>query len=175
MINVKVTYLFSKNDKIGSKLISWASGLLIKDLITIPSHMAILIQFKGSNDAIVLESVLSSGVRIVPYDSWKKINTICYRFTINQVMPLDQVFKIIDGYWGKKYDWAGIAFFALCFIKYILFKCDFPDNNAWQSDNKYFCNELGGVISGYNKYSMTTPAKMCSDFKKLYKELDNNI
>jgi len=66
---MKVDYLFSRNKKIGSKIISWASGLLIKDLEKVPSHVAILL-----DEHLVMESTLTTGVRAVPYSYWKKIN-----------------------------------------------------------------------------------------------------
>lgn len=167
-MNVNISYIFSRNDKIGSKAISWASGLLVKDLEKVPSHMAILIELEGCPEAFVLESTLSTGVRIAPYNVWLQHNELCYKFESKQKMTLSEIFDKMDLYWNKKYDWPGISFFAVCFIKYIIFKSEFPKENAWQSDDRFFCNELGGEIAGYPKYSMVTPAKMCSDFKKIY-------
>ena len=161
----KLYYLFSRNQKIGSRLIAWASGLLVKDLQKVPSHMAILIEQEGF-EPLVFESTLDSNVRILPYNNWLKINEECYKIECPKERTSSEIFKKIKDLWGKKYDWPGIAYFALCFIRHILFKVDFPKDNAWQSDNKYFCNELGGEIAGYGKYSMVTPAKMCSDFLK---------
>mgnify|MGYP006921285106 CR=1 FL=1 len=56
---MKIHYLFSRNKKVGSRLISWASSFFVKDLgKNIPSHIAILI-----DDRFVIESVLEGGVR----------------------------------------------------------------------------------------------------------------
>jgi hypothetical protein len=161
---MKLCYLFSRNNLLGSKLISWASGLLVKELEKVPSHMAILLESKDWPDGIVFESTLTTGVRIVPYKNWKELNEECYKIECKREVILEEIVHKIQQYWGKKYDWLGILFFAICFIKHLLFKIDFPKDNAWQSDDKYFCNELGGEISGYSKYSMVTPAKMCLDF-----------
>lgn len=166
-MSVKLSYLFSRNNKIGSKLIAWASGLLITELDKVPSHMALLIEIEGLPDGLVLESVLEAGVRIVPYQKWLEINEECYKIACPNTRTIQEIFDSIHEYWGKKYDWPGIAFFALCFVAHLLLKIPFPKDNAWQSDDKYFCNELGGELAGYKKYSMVTPAKMCLDFLRM--------
>lgn len=165
-MDCKLYYLFSRNQKIGSKIISWASGTLVKDLEKVPSHMAILIEVNGIPD-LVFESTLSSGVRIVPYKNWLEINEECYKIPCIKQRKVDEIFNLVHEYWGKKYDWLGILYFIPCFIAHFLFKVPFPKENAWQQENRYFCNELGGEIAGYEKYSMVTPAKMCSDFLKM--------
>ena len=165
---MKLYYLFSRNEKIGSRLIAWVSGLLIKDLDKVPSHMAMLIDV-GLSESFVFESTLESGVRILPYSSWLKINEECYKIQCSQTLNLDEVLSKVGQYWGRDYDWMGIAYFGLCFIKHLVFKAPFPKENKWQSEDKYFCNELGGEIANYPKYSMVTPAKMCSDFLKMVK------
>jgi hypothetical protein len=164
---MKLYYLFSRNEKIGSKLISWASGLLVKDLEKVPSHVAILLEFEGISEQFVIESVLESGVRIIPLSVWLQRNELCYKIFCGKERTLDDIFKIVNSIWGKKYDWLGISFFALCFIKHLLFKTPFPKENAWQQEDHFFCSEAAGKISGYEKTGMATPAKMCSDFIKL--------
>lgn len=163
---LKVSYLFSRNEKIGSKLISWASGLLVKDLEKVPSHMAILIEAEGA-EALVFESTMFTGVRILPYRNWLKINEECYKIPCQKNRTSKELYDKVEEYWGKKYDKLGIIYFALCFIKHFIFNSDFPKKNAWQSEDKYYCNELGAKLAGYEKYPMVTPAKMCSDFLKM--------
>jgi hypothetical protein len=165
-MKINLYYLFSRNQKIGSRLIAWASGLLVKDLEKVPSHMAVLIEQDGY-EPLVFESTLEANVRIIPYKNWLQINEECYKVKCPKERTTSEVFAHVYKLWGKKYDTGGIAFFALCFLAHILAKVPFPKDNAWQSDNKYFCNELGGLIAGYVKYSMVTPAKMCSDFLKM--------
>lgn len=160
---MKLFYLFSKNKKIGSRLISWASGLLVKDLEKVPSHVALLISC--DNLELVVESVLENGVRVIPYSVWKTINEECYKIEHDLNSDID-VASVISNVWGKKYDWLGVIFFALCFIGHLLFKIPFPKKNYWHSRNKYFCTEVVAKLNEYDKYSMTTPAKMCSDFLK---------
>jgi hypothetical protein len=166
---MKLYYLFSRNKKLGSRLIAWASGLLVKDLEKIPSHVAILIEIEGLQEQFVIESVLESGVRIIPWSVWNHKNELCYKIPCTQPKTLDEIFEEVNAIWGKKYDWPGIAFFGLSFIRYLLFKTPFPQNNAWQSNDKFFCSEAAGRLSGYEKTGMATPAKMCSDFLKATK------
>ncbi len=166
-MKVKISYLFSRNKKVGSKVIAWASGLLIQDLEKIPSHMAVLVEYEDFDAPFVIESVLESGVRLVPYKKWKEINEECYKISSKKTIEFTEIAKITDEYWGKKYDWGGILYFGWRFLLHFLFKLPFPKENAWQSDSRYFCNELAGEIAGYHKYNMVTPAKMCSDFLKM--------
>lgn len=163
---MKTYYLFSRNQKLGSRLIAWASGLLVKDLEKIPSHVAILMEFEGVRESFVAESVLETGVRLIPYSVWLEKNELCYKIPCKQKRTVDEIFTILNSIWGKDYDWMGIAFFSLAFIKHLLFKKCFPKENAWQKEDKFFCSEAAGKLSGYEKTGMATPAKMCSDFLK---------
>lgn len=166
---MKIHYLFSRNNKIGSKLIAWASGLIIHDLDKVPSHVAVLI-----GDSVVMESTLDSGVRMIPYSYWKIINEECYKIPCQQIeRSEEEIFNAFEKIFKCKYDWLGILFFTKCFIMHILFKASFPKQNRWQSDNKFFCTEFAGRLSEYEKYSMVTPAKMCSDFLKMSKQWQN--
>jgi hypothetical protein len=162
---MKLYYVFSKNNKIGSRIISWGSGLLVKDLDKVPSHSAVLI-IQDNYESFVFESTFNSGIRIVPYANWLKINEECYKIPYPNNIDSNAIFRVVHELWGKKYDWFGVLYFTLCFIVHFLFGSPFPKENAWQSNDKYFCNELTGEISGYKRYSMTTPAKVCSDFLK---------
>lgn len=166
---MKISYIFSRNEKLGSKLISWASGLLIDDLEKVPSHVAILIELDEIQESLVIESVLDSGVRIIPYSVWLTHNELCYKIPCkDQVSTLDEVLLELKDIWGKKYDWKGILYFGWCFILNLTVDRPFPKENKWQSEDRYFCTEAAARLSGYGKHSMTTPAKMCSDFLKLH-------
>lgn len=160
-------YAFSRNEKIGSKLISTFSGLLVKDLEKVPSHIAILLEFEGIEERFIAEAVLEGGVRLIPFSVWLTHNELCYLIPCDKTKDPNEVFGVLKRIWGKKYDWLGLLFFGVCFIRHFLFKTPFPAENAWQSDDKFFCSEAAGELSGYGKHSMATPAKMCSDFLKL--------
>lgn len=163
-MHVKISYLFSRNTKkIGSRIISKVSGLLLPDMDKVPSHMAILIEFSDTTKPLVLESVFGQGVRLVPYANWKNLNEELYIVLCKKNHTYNEISNLIINYWGKSYDWLGIMYFSWRFILHFLFKTPFPLQNAWQSNNRYFCNELGGILADYKNHSMTTPAKMCWD------------
>lgn len=161
-------YLFSKNNKIGSKVISWVSSLFKQDITNldpnkIPSHVAVLI-----DECLVIESTLDTGVRIIPYNKWKELNEELYKIEcIQSKNKLSEVKKqLLFEMWGKKYDWKGILYFAKCMLMYYFFKKPLPNHNKWERENYYFCTEFAARLTNYN-YSMTTPAKMCNDFIKV--------
>lgn len=153
---MRIHYVFSKNNKIGSRLISWASSKELDCKKECPSHMAILI-----NEAFVLESTLTTGVRIIPYHKWLFYNTELARVPVkgaNRSMR-----DILIDKWGAKYDWLGIAYFAYCYIKLILFKIPLPETNAWQNKNKMFCTEYASLLSGQD-LSMKSPARVLKEW-----------
>lgn len=162
----KIYYLFSRNPLIGSRLIAWFSGLLVSDLEKIPSHMAVLVEQEGSVP-LVFESTFASGVRIMPYSNWLTINEECYKIPCGKIRSQEEVFGLVKEYWGKKYDWQGVLYFVPCFISHLFFKTPFPKVNKWQQEDRYFCNEIGGILANYPNYSMVTPAKMCLDFLRM--------
>lgn len=158
---MKINYLFSRKNKIGSRLIAWASGFEDLCLEKCPSHIAVLL-----DDNLVVESTLTTGVRMLPYSHWAKINEELYRVPCfakfrQSKLTIEKATRI----WGKRYDWKGIAFFAISFIKLIVFKQKLPDSNPWQSDDKYFCTEYAGSLTGED-YSMMSPAKLCDTWRK---------
>lgn len=156
---MKYSYLFSRNKKIGSKLIVWSSSLF-KNHITnlnkgVPSHVAVLV-----DKMFVIESVFCGGVRIVPFKKWLEINELLYIIEKDTTGECPKC--VLTEVWGKKYDWLGIMYFSYQMIKHLIFKSNLPVNNKWERENYYFCTEFAGRIGGHN-YSMTTPAKMCND------------
>lgn len=155
---MKIEYVFCKNKKIGSKLIAWGSSLFPNDITNlkqVPSHVGILI-----DNTFVIEAVIPSGIRIIPYKKWQDINIQLYKIpSKNQAENLnDLLFEI----WGKKYDFLGILYFGYEMLKHKLFKTQLPHKNKWERENYFFCTEFAARLEGYN-YSMTTPAKMCND------------
>lgn len=160
-------YLFSKNKKIGSRFIAWGSSFFKEDIdqLTngIPSHVAVLI-----NECLVIESTLSTGVRIIPYNKWKEINEELYKIKcIQEYNNLEEKKKeLLFEMWGKKYDYIGILYFAKAVLKYLLFNVPLPKQNKWEREDYFFCTEFAARLANYN-YSMTTPAKMCNEFLKM--------
>jgi len=168
-------YVFSRNKKIGSKIISWSSSLLKNDVKNldinkIPSHVAVLI-----DDCIVIESTLTTGVRIIPYNKWLEINEELYKIKcIQSSQHLNSKKKeLLFEMWGKKYDWFGILYFAKCIFLHYFFGKKLPNENKWERENYFFCTEFAARLTNYN-YSMTTPAKMCNDFLEILSNGKNN-
>ena len=168
LIKMKLYYAFSKNNKIGSKLIRWFSGLLLKKLDNIPSHVALIVE--SDNLVMVYESAVFAGVRVVPLESWLSFNEICYVFPEKKVQK--NVASIIASSWSKGYDYLGVLYFVVAFLNKKLFNKPFPDRNRWSSENRYFCTEIVAKLTGYKNHEMATPAKMCYDLLKL-REAEN--
>jgi len=158
---MKVEYIFSNNKKIGSRLIAWAAKYENLGLEENPSHVAVLL-----NDTLVIESTFSTGVRIIPYAKWLEKNNEVARIPCDNIYrPSMDIFKELTSLWGKKYDWSGILFFGLSYLKLIIFKKPMPKNNKWQKPDLYFCSEFVEVLSGH-KCSMHSPAKLLKDWSK---------
>lgn len=158
---MKVEYLFSRNKKIGSRLIAWASKYEKLDLDEIPSHIGVLI-----DGTMVIESTLTTGVRLIPYEHWKTKNELLYKLPcVTSYRHSSPTLKKAFSLWGKKYDWFGIAFFAVSFIRLILFDTPMPKENKWQKHDKYFCTEYAGKLTGLD-LSMHSPAKICDEWLK---------
>lgn len=152
---MKVEYLFSRNNKIGSKIISWASSHEKLNLDVYPSHVAVVL-----DGTWVIESTLFTGVRIVPYSKWIVFNEELYRIPcIQNHRPSVDILEKATKVWHKKYDWLGIMYFAICYLGVIFNGSKLPSENKWQNKNKYFCTEYVGQLSGI-EYSMTSPAKL---------------
>lgn len=156
---MKVDYLFSKNNQIGSRLISWASSKEKLNLEQIPSHMAVLL-----DDTFVIESTLFTGVRMIPYSKWLEKNKQVYKIPcVSAYRRSKNTLESLMHLWGKKYDWFGILYFFYAFIMLVIFNKELPENNPWQDKNKYFCTEFAAILTGED-FSMSTPAKICNDW-----------
>lgn len=159
---MKTDFIFSRNDKLGSKAIAWGSSLFSEHITNlekdkIPSHVAVLL-----NDTFVIEAVLTGGVRIIPISEWLKHNELLYKIPHNPENTAESIKELLFEMYGKKYDWAGITYFAWSMIQYYLFGTSLPKSNKWEREDYFFCTEFAARLTGYN-YSMTTPAKLCND------------
>lgn len=158
---MKVEYVFSNNNRAGSKLIKWASSFEKLNLDTTPSHVAILL-----NDKMIIESTLFTGVRIAPYSKWLEINELVARIPCSNLhRPSSEVVGLLMDRWNRKYDWMGIAFFALSYLRFIVFKTRLPETNKWQNPDKDFCSEYVSILSGED-LSMKSPARILKEWSK---------
>ena len=116
------------------------------------------------NDELVVESTFNNGVRIIPYKHWLEINEELHRIPCElKHRASKHMTTELTKVWGKKYDWKGVMFFALSYIKLILFRTPLPEKNKWQRDTHYFCTEYVGNVVGQD-YSMKSPARLCADW-----------
>ena len=160
---VKVQYLFSSNDLIGSKVIVWGTKHMYPELKIeeIPSHVAILIDEKW-----VLESTLETGVRVMGYRKWQTLN--------NEVAKIDCIMEA--RYWedikemfkklkGMDYDWAGVIYLGLWLGANKATGLTIPSDNAWHSDSKYFCCEIMAKMTELD-YQMAPPVRVMMDLRQ---------
>jgi hypothetical protein len=137
---------------IGSKLIAHGTAPLCPNLKERVSHVALLV-----NSRWVHESTGSSGVRVLSYEAWSKINTESARVSIG-TKPYQQLADIYRDIAGRKYDIAGVLYLGLKIgLSYLGFKI--PKVNKWESKNRYFCCEALGYLT--NKYyGMSAPIQI---------------
>lgn len=156
-MKVKIHYLFSKNNKIGSKVISWATNHQYNFKIT-PSHVAILI-----NDRWVFESTLFTGVRVIPYKKWVTFNDEVAKIQSSQLYDYSEIKTIYKQIQNKKYDWLGAAYLGIWLILNKFFKTKIPKINRWESKDLYFCCEGVAIILGLSYFAMRSPADVLVD------------
>lgn len=148
MKTVSIDFLFSKNDKIGSKIISWGTSHLDKELSKQglkPSHVAILV-----NKRWVHESTLDSGVRVIPYKKWLQINhqLKIIHYSNMEYSKIKEHYKSLK---NKKYDWFGVAYLGIWIgLKKIIPWVNIPEKNSAECPDKYFCCEVIGELIGQN-------------------------
>jgi len=148
---VEVHVLFSKNNKIGSKIIAKGTKHLESNMPE-TSHTALLV-----NNRWVHESTGASGVRIISYDLWKT-----HQQEVCRIKLEDREYQIIADQYrqikNKKYDYPGVVYLGLMIIPTFLgFKL--PKKNKWESKDKYFCCEaLGKLTNTY--YGMSAPIQI---------------
>jgi hypothetical protein len=164
-MDVQVEYLFSRNKKVGSKLISFFSNLVLKEKprsiknLKVPSHVCVLV-----NKRWVHESTLETGVRVISFERWLENNELLYRVGSNyKTVNYGTVKLILKRLRGKPYDYPGVLYFSFRVFLYLLLGVPIPKKNAWHSRNRYFCCELVGKLTGED-YEMTTPVQMLKNF-----------
>jgi len=159
-MDVTVDIIFSNNHKIGSKLIVWGTKHLCPTIKEIPSHGALLI-----NNRWVIESTLETGVRVILYTNWLKLNNEIIKIPCKSQWKYKDIKYMYKELQNKKYDYPGVIFQALCIIPNKLFHTPIPKNNILQSDNKYFCLEVIGKLTNKD-YKMTTPIQLMFELIK---------
>lgn len=151
----KLEYVFSTSDKIGSKTIAWGTDHQNTTKYKTPSHVSILI-----NDCMIIESTLTTGVRIIPYYAWMLSgNNVEHKITCTNHREWDEVMQSVLRLWGRKYDYLGILYFTWRLLLERYFKLKLPLKNKLQSKKRFFCVELIENLTQGN-YEMTSPAAL---------------
>jgi hypothetical protein len=153
-MRVTVHYLFSKNDKIGSKIISWGTKHLEPTVKDTPSHTALLI-----NNRWVHESTLETGVRVISYDKWKQINTEVAKIECSVKRSYPIIKKMYQEIRHRKYDWMGIIYQGIWVALNKFFKKPIPEINRLEDPDKYFCCEVVGRLTNTD-CSMKSPVQL---------------
>lgn len=139
---MKIVYLFSRNKKIGSKIISYGTSFLEPSIKNTPSHTAILM-----NNKRVFESTLETGVRIISYKKWLEVNEEVAKIPCTKERSVEEVFEYFKSIKHKKYDYMGVLYFSLKLLLFLLFNKKMPKKNKWNNKNKYFCSEIVGKLT----------------------------
>ena len=160
---VKVQYLFSNSPLIGSRAIIWGSNHIYDlDTVDIPSHVAILIDEKW-----VLESTLSTGVRIEGYNKWLSHNNEVAKIDCSEEFRYwEDVKEMFKETKEQKYDWAGVAYLGIWLAINKATGLKLPSDNAIHNEDKYFCCEVMAKMTGLD-YQMAPPVKVMMDLKAL--------
>lgn len=159
MVAPKVVYVASKKRSskyLGSKAIIWGTKSLEPEIEPC-SHLAIVLR-----KTLVIESTLTTGVRIIPYSHWIKENEVLYAFDKPYEGKLSQFIpELLDKMWGKGYDYLGICYFAWRLFLWLFFRVKLPKVNKWQNKDKRFCVEIFGEDLG-----MTSPVQKVAQWLK---------
>jgi hypothetical protein len=151
-----IKYIFTKNNLIGSRLISGLSRYEFQKGESISSHFGILFF-----DRVVLHSNFANGVHFEPYYTFKKKNDVlsafkrcnCELSLIESTLLFDQ---LVRKTYGASYDFGAICFFIWRVLLKKIFGKPIPDKNKWESKSKWFCNEIFEIVLGRD-LSMKTP------------------
>jgi len=131
-------FLFTKSDKVGSKLIRWG-------LSTDISHLAILEDYLPDDLSLVIESRMLTGVDITWLRSFEKHSTIVKAYRAKEMEPLESVRlfqKVSLSIGGADYDIKGVGFLAASVIICIkLLGKELPTENKWADKDDFYCSE----------------------------------
>lgn len=127
-----ITFLFTKNGLIGSRLIRQALG---DDC----SHFAFY------KDGLVIESRMETGVQVSDYKKFLARNVVVHALHLKES---DKVFEkqlwlsIEDHGQGRPYDGKAIAFWAAAVLANRWFNRPLPTSNKWGTMGSHTCVEI---------------------------------
>ena len=166
-MKIDIKYLFSRNKLIGSRAISWGTKHL-ENVEDTPSHVAVLLNSKW-----VVESTLETGVRVISYAKWKIKNREVEAIECLQSWTMAEIKELFRPLKGLKYDYLGVLYFGWKIALNKLLRIKIPVENKFSHDNKYFCCEVIGKMTGVD-YDMTSPVQLMVKIQKGIEEFRKN-
>lgn len=153
MRNVEVWVIFSRNKKIGSKLISWGTKHLSSTPPPIPSHAAFLIEERW-----VFESTIEKGISVSTWSKWSEKNELLDMIYLGEY-DYDVIKALYRDLDGLKYDYLGVIYLGIKVLLNKLLKLPIGWRNLLESDKRYFCSEVIESLIGYD-LSMVSPFQL---------------
>lgn len=137
-------FLWSKSNRIGSRVIRWGIGE--------PSSHFSAMFFEGrGDDALVIESRLSTGVRRISFKEWKRHNQIVHALKCPPALPDETALYglIWTRLRGRQYDQWAMAYWVYAGLALRLFRRKLPHKNAWGKNELVYCVEILELMGDY--------------------------
>lgn len=144
-------FLWSKADKIGSRLIRWGSR---SDC----SHFSICFSNR------VYESVYPNGFMVVDIEDWYKkheeVHKICIPLTLTEDNNIEGL--VFNALKSKDYDNNAIFYWTIRIAMKRFLGIPLPQSNIWGDRNKYYCVEVLNALRGFllSRYGFTFPKEL---------------
>jgi len=128
--------LWTKSNKIGSKLIRWGTN-------SESSHFCVLFDDKPGGYGIVFHSQFT-GVNIKWFGEFQRSNTIVKCLSPKLKINEEALYQIlVSNYYGKPYDNLAFLYWTLSVLAHKVFGTDFPTHNQWGDREAFLCTEIG--------------------------------
>lgn len=104
--------------------------------------------FAFMNDGIVFESNLL-GTHPTFLQTTLKTHTVMHELDleISESVYNSVWDKVINMFDGRNYDYLGAMYLGIYKLKRKIFGSPIPNSNKWQSDNKFFCDEVYDALN----------------------------
>ena len=157
-----VFYFFVKKEKWGAKLIRWGTKRPGQSMEDTPSHMGTVMNGMWSIDA-----TLTAGVNMdyfpVYMEEYKEV--AIYRDLGEIRKPSQVAADMMKKSRRAGYDFKAILYYAWRRALEKFFKIPMPEKNRWESEDRWFCNEMYEIVKG-GDYSMASPNDVMLEMEK---------
>lgn len=152
--------IWSRNNKIGSKLIRW--GLKSES-----SHFAVAFQ-ENTRHGIVFHSYFG-GAQIKWLNSFLRENEIVYSLDVHGTLEMEEeaYVNIINEYDGRSYDYWAFLYFFWRGLLFRLFGIPLPKRNLFQRGQAFLCVGIFAVLPewvrggvAFEDYEMKSPDEL---------------